>query len=231
MSDPNAERAPGGIGAGALVGIALGLMVLAAAAAFLLVGRGGPVDGRAELQAAFGGASLPFGLEVVSATRMAAGETLVVLERSGAPPEPPRQEPKPAAGQEPPRVDWSALPIPAAQEPPRQVALLLADGARGRAVLDALLRDVVARDRRDLGAEGGTVIVDRGRLDFRGWDSDWIHLRTFEAGGTFRDAVRVSLSTPERPCVLTATWPRGSAASKALLDALIAPLNAPRSGK
>jgi hypothetical protein len=68
------------------------------------------------------------------------------------------------------------------------------------------------------------VLVARGELSFRGYEAEWVHLRAYERGGTFTDAMRISLSTPERPCVLTATWPRGQAASEALLRELSAPL-------
>jgi hypothetical protein len=91
-------------------------------------------------------------------------------------------------------------------------------------VLDDMIRGVFGRDRGQLGPEGGTVLVERGRLDFRGWDSDWVHMRTYERGGTFRDAMRISLSTPDDPCVSTVTWPRGVPASRAVLEELMRPL-------
>ena len=119
------------------------------------------------------------------------------------------------------RTDWSKVAIPETSGPPRQAAFLFVPGERGRGVLEEMIRNVRGADRGMLGPEGGTVLVDRGRMDFRGWDSDWIHMRTYEAGGTFRDAMRISLSTPDDPCVLTATWPRGVPASKAGLDELV----------
>lgn len=230
MSAPTAEvrAAPTG---GVLILVALGLMVLAAIAAFLLLGTGGPTDGRAKMTQVFGVADLPFGLAVESATQMSTGGALVVYQAPGAPleaPPPPVEHggdgPKPDA----PRTDWSKVEIPAESGAPRQAAFLFVPKGAGRDVLDQMVRNVHGGDRAHFGPEGGTVLVERGRLDFRGWDSDWIHMRTYESGGTFRDAMRVSLSTPDDPCVLTATWPRGTPASRAKLDELISPLVAKR---
>lgn len=221
MSAPTAEprSAPTG---GVLILIASGLMVLAGVAAFLLLGTGGPIDGRAKMTSVFGVADLPFGLQVASATQMSSTGALVVYEIPGAPPEIPRVETKPVEkGTDVPRTDWSKVAIPETSGPPRQAAFLFVPGERGRGVLEEMIRNVRGADRGMLGPEGGTVLVDRGRMDFRGWDSDWIHMRTYEAGGTFRDAMRISLSTPDDPCVLTATWPRGVPASKAGLDELV----------
>ncbi len=217
--------APTRLTAAGLLGIALGLMVLAAAAAFLLLGRGGPIDGRAEMVRVFGVADLPFGLQIASATVMPSGEKLVAYAATDAAPEPARVEtPPPQPGVMGPRVDWSAVAIPATREPPRQATFLIVDGASGRTVINAMVRNLHTPDTKGLGPEGGIVLIERGRADFRGWESDWVHLRTFEAGGTFRDAMRISISTPDQPVVLTATWPRGSPATREMLDELLKPL-------
>lgn len=224
MSAPTADplAAPSG---GLLIGVAAGLMLLAALAAYLLFGTGGPIDGGGKMTAVFGVADLPFGLRVTSATRMSSGGELVVYEVPGAVPETPAPAPGPVAeGSTPPRVDWSKVPIPDVSGPPRQASFLFVPGERGRSVLGDMIRDVQGRDIVELGREGGTVLLERGRVGFRGWDSDWIHLRTYEPGGTFRDAMRISLSTPEDPCVLTATWPRGTPANFGSLEELISPL-------
>lgn len=223
MSAPTVEARSAPTG-GVLILIALGLMVLAGIAAFLLLGTGGPIDGRAKMTSVFGVADLPFGLQVASATKMSSAGALVVYEVPGAPPEIARVETKPVEkGTDVPRTDWSKVAIPESSGPPRQASFLFVPGERGRGVLEEMIRNVRGADRGMLGPEGGTVLVDRGRMDFRGWDSDWIHMRTYEAGGTFRDAMRISLSTPDDPCVLTATWPRGVPASKAVLDELVKP--------
>jgi len=236
MSVPSAELhsvapasspvfAPGRLGAAGLIGFALGLMLLAGAAAFLLFARGGPIDGRAEMVRVFGVADLPFGLQIASATVMPSGEKLVAYAAADAPPEPARvQVPPPEPGAMGPRVDWSVIAIPATREPPRLATFLIVEGASGREVIDALVRNVHTPDMKGLGAEGGAVLIDRGRSDFRGWESDWVHLRTFEPGGTFRDAMRISISRPDQPAVLTALWARGSPATREMLDALLAPL-------
>lgn len=224
MSAASAEssRAPSGA---ALVWIALGLMALAGVAAWLLLGTGGPIDGRAQMTAVFGAADLPSGLAISSATKMPSAGSIVVYERAGAAPDaPPPPAPEMSMDGGGPRTDWAKVEIPAASGPPRQASFLFAPAASGRSVLDAMIRHVQGQDRGMLGPGGGTTLVERGRVDFRGWDSEWIHLRTYETGGTFRDAMRISLSTPEQPCVMTATWSRGVPATLAELQALVAPL-------
>ncbi len=219
-------RAPSGV---FLVAIAFGLMVLAAIAAALLVGMGGTADGREVMTRVLGESELPFGLQLTSATKMSSSGTLVVYEIPGTPPDAPVAPPPPLVeGATPEPVDWTKVLIPEASGPPRQAAFLFVPSARGSQVLDDMIRSVQGRDRGQLGREGGTVLLDRGRLDFRGWNSDWIHMRTYEPGGTFRDAMRISLSTPEEPCVLTATWSRGVPASKQVLEELVAPFTRPR---
>ncbi|MBL8861996.1 MAG: hypothetical protein JNK02_08275 [Planctomycetes bacterium] len=229
MSGPTADRVPSRPSGALLVGIAFGLMALAALAAFLLAGTGRPIDGRERMRTAFGTSELPFGLAVASATRTPTGDLIVVHAVPGAPPEPaPAPPPVDAAptGSGAPRVDWAALPIPAPGGPPSQAVFLFVPAERGREVIDELVRRVRGRDRSQLMADGGTVVVARGKLEFRGYDAEWVHLRAYEPGPAFRDALRISLSTPETPCVLTATWPRGAAASPAVLEELTRPLRA-----
>ncbi len=230
MSAPSAES-PAAASGVALIAIALGLTALAAIGASLLLGNGGPSDGSAVMTRVFGSADVPFGMERASATELTGSGTLVVYESPDAPPD----EPLPEAADQAPGdksafqpFDWSKLEIPTASGPPRQVAFLFVPAAKGSKVLDEMIRNVYGRDRGQLGREGGTVLLERGRLDFRGWNSDWIHLRTYERGETFRDAMRISLSTPEDPCVLTATWSRGVPASLAVLQDLIRPLTEAR---
>jgi|GEM_PF-1345528 len=224
MSVPSAEVRSGPSGA-LLVIIAFGLMALAGVAAFLLLGRGGPIDGRARMTEVFGTPDLPFGLAIQSATEMSSGGSLIVYAMPGSAieTEPPRVESKsPEDGG--PRIDWSKVPVPESTATPRQASFLIVAGDKGRSVLEEMIRNVRGRDRGELGAEGGTVVLDRGKMDFRGYDSEWIHMRTYEPGLTFRDAMRISLSTPENPCVLTATWARGNPASRTQLETLTATL-------
>jgi len=226
MSDPSAEVRTGPSGM-LLVVIAFGLMVLAAIAAFLLLGTGGPIDGRARMTAVFGTAELPFGLAIESGTEMSSGGSLVVYSIPGLAAEaPPPSVEKNASNDGAPRFDWSTVPVVDSNTPPRQAAFLFVSGEKGRSVIEEMIRNVRGRDRGELGSEGGTVVLERGRLDFRGFDSEWIHLRTYEPGPTFRDAMRISLSTPVDPCVLTVTWPRGNPASHAQLATLTAALRA-----
>lgn len=226
MSAPTADSPAPSSGI-VLIAIAIGLFLLASIGASLVLGSGRQTDGEAVMTRVFGTAELPLGLQQASATKLADGGTLVVYESPDAPANPEvsgaPDAPAGDAGAFQP-FDWTQIEIPDAGDPPRQAAFLFVPAAKGGQVLDQMIRNVHGRDRGQLGREGGTVLLERGRSDFRGWNSDWIHLRTYERGGTFRDAMRVSLSTPEDPCVLTVTWARGAPASLAQLQDLVRPL-------
>ena len=63
--------------------------------------------------------------------------------------------------------------------------------------------------------------IDAGKIPWHGFDADYVHDRSFEPGGTFRDEMRVNLSLANNACMLTARWTRGEAASKKALQPLL----------
>jgi hypothetical protein len=219
MSATSAEpsRAPLGISALTVVGVAVGLMLLGSAVAYLFVLRGGPIDGEGQLQSAFGVRALPFDLSVVQAHEMAGGEKLIVLENKGLPAETePVAPPAPLA-----KIDWKNLPIRTSGTPPRRVRIVWLEGASAAEKLSAFFTKVEFKDLGKLGPEGGLTPIDAGKIPWHGFDADYVHERSFEPGGTFRDAMRVNLSLANNACMLTATWSRGEAASKKALQPLL----------
>jgi hypothetical protein len=237
-SDPTAE--PRRIaGASTIVGIALALMVMSVLAAWLIASRGGPIDGAAQLESAFGVRTIGPAYAIVEARKVANGARYVALADEEASSEPEQVKAAPAPGMPGPpssdggspnppedRVDWSRVTIPATTTRPRRVAFLFPDEDAKHAIVDEFFRNVERTSLLDLGPEGGKVTIASDKLAWRGFDATWVHERVFEKGGTFRDAMRVDLSVEDRACVMTAEWTRGEPATRAALDALLAALDA-----
>jgi hypothetical protein len=221
MSAPIAEPARTA-GAGAVVGVALVLMLLAALTAFLIVSRGGAIDGPAQLESAFGVRTIGPEYTIESAREMPGGARLVTFVDASAPPEAAQVVPDPKAKKpKDEHVDWSLLTIPPATARPRRVTFqFLAPGA-GHDVVASFFHDVDRKSIEELGPQGGKVTMETGKLAWRGFDATWVHERAFEAGGTFRDCMRVDLSLAKKPCVMTAEWSRGEPGSKAALDEVL----------
>lgn len=246
MSAPTAEPARAA-GASTIVGIAFVLMAISALVVYLIASRGGPIDGAAQLESAFGVRAIGPDYAIVVQRELAGGARQVALEDTSAPPEPARagdteratpaaDAPEPAeatpggdgrdeAGDDEERVDWSRVPIPSTQTRPRRITFLFPDAERSHAVVDEFFRKIERGSLLDLGPEGGKVTIASGKLGWRGFDADWVHERVFEKGGTFRDGMRVDLSVEELPAVMTAEWTRGEPASRAALDEILAALS------
>ena len=229
MSAPTAEGTRRA-GAGTIVGVALLLMVLAALAAFLIASRGGPIDGAARLESAFGVRTIGEGYEITSARKTPGGSSLITLEDRSAAPELAKKaeagkvtEDKKATDE---KVDWKLVAIPAATTRPRFVTFQLPDEGASHEAVAEFFRNVERTSLEDLGPDGGKVTVETGKLAWRGFDADWVHERVFEKGGTFRDGMRVDLSLAKQPCVMTAVWSRNESASKAALEKVLDALGA-----
>lgn len=160
----------------------------------------------------------PEGYVLASALELPDGSTALTFVDPDAGIEPPKpavpEMPEPAEGQPPPKGEWHTLPIGSPGPRARELVFLTAERHASLAALFEKTRGGGGPSARDLGPQGGTVTVDGGRIAWAGLDAPFVHERTFEPGGTFRDAVRVNLSTAARPCVLHASWTRGVAGSK-----------------
>jgi hypothetical protein len=221
MSAPTAEQARSA-GAGTIVGVALVLMLLAALVAFLIVSRGGTIDGAAQLESAFGVRTIGPGYVIESAHEMPGGARLITFVDKTASPEVAAAVPDPKAKKpEDDHVDWTRVTIPPATARPRRVTFLFPAPGAGHDDVAAFFHDVERKSIEDLAPEGGKVTVETGKLAWRGFDADWVHERVFEAGRTFRDGMRVDLSLEKKPCVMTAEWTRGETASRAALDRVL----------
>src|SRR6185369_14002440 len=107
MSAPIVEPARSA-GAGVIVGIAFVLMLLAALTAFLIASRGGPIDGAAQLESAFGVRTIGADYTIESAREMPGGARLITFVDTSAPPETAKIVADPNAKKpKDDKVDWS----------------------------------------------------------------------------------------------------------------------------
>lgn len=226
MSAPIAEPARSA-GAGVVVGVALVLMLLAGLTAFLIASRGGPIDGPAQVESAFGVRTIGPDYGVESAREMPGGARLITFVDKAAAPEVALAVPDPSAKKpKDEHVDWSRVTIPPATARPRRVTFHFPAASATHDAVAAFFHDVERRSIEDLGPQGGKVTIETGKLAWRGFDADWVHERVFEEGGTFRDGMRVDVSLAKQPCVMTAEWSRNEPASKAALDKVLDALGA-----
>jgi len=217
---------------GVLLG-ALGVAVLAGALVWTLREAPRASEPQAALEAWFEPRELPFGLRPVEAQQLVRGDTVLRLERADLAPEPPRAEPSPSpatgAGEDAkdkPRFDWSKVDYGTPGAPPREVVIARLELEVARDELDKLFKggEELRGDWGAIDSSGGKRILQRGLVAWGQLDCAWVHEREFESGGTFRDVVRVNLSSAGEPRVLIARFGRGVAGSIAPLEQLLAAL-------
>src|SRR6185436_11562376 len=86
MSDRTADpKRPAG--AGTILAVAAGIMVCAVLAAFLILSRGGHVDGAAVMEEVFGVRGMGSRYAIVEAREMPSGTRVVILDDPTVPPE------------------------------------------------------------------------------------------------------------------------------------------------
>lgn len=200
------------------------LVLLAFLGAFLVLRRTEPIDGRAALLEAFGASELPAGFEVVNAKKLPSGARLVVLRAAGAVPEPALADAAPAVEKDAPKFDWTKVPLGSEGAPPSEIAFLLVDPMDAKRSLDAAFGREGLQDTLSLGNEGGRVLGEAGKTDWKGFDARWVLVREFSPGPSFRDVVRLDASVESVAVLATAAWKRGERGSLAALETALAPL-------
>lgn len=225
------ESLAGVLGAGAvlLIALATGISILGV--------RAKSLDPAETFAGWFEPAALPFGLQPVEAARQADGKVVLRLADPAVAPEPqpiapeePEAPEEPAPGTPPPPpFDWSAIAIGAPGSPPsegmlvtwplsaarKELAGLFEQGGEPPPGMGGPMQPQRAVDPlAGLGAEGGQRVIGSGRLDWGAFEAPFVHVRTFEKGGTFVDTLRCNLSGEREALVLFLRWPRGLPASK-----------------
>lgn len=168
---------------------------------------------------------LPPGYTIAEAAVLPRRDELVRLELAGQAEEAPKNPVvKRPEGEQPARFDWSKLAIGAPDTQPLEIVVMRLPIALARGELEALFHagDEFHGDFKSLDDSGGRRILERGELAWGSLAPAFVHERQFEAGGTFRDVLRVNLSSATMPLVFLARWPRGIPASKKRVEELLA---------
>lgn len=195
----------------AVVGIAGGLLLLVGILVWMWISRGRPIDANEQLRGSFAVQSVPAGWNVALAQAVpdsfidfSSEQRIVRLVRADAPADP-APEPEPKPGEKP---EWKKLAEGAPAGEPTRLYLAWYSLAGGGADVERQMDSHRAKELAQLDEKGGVVRIDVGKLDWSGFDADFVHERLYQKGA-FRDAVRVNLSSPGQFCVLNVLWPWG----------------------
>ncbi|MBK7643133.1 MAG: hypothetical protein IPJ19_08780 [Planctomycetes bacterium] len=209
-----------------VVGIAGGLLLILGIFLWLWTSRGREIDASEQFRASFAVQGVPEGWSVAFAQAVPDGlfdlhteQRIVRLVRAGAAPD---SDPVPAESAKP---DWKKLPESAPLGEPARLYFAWYDPSSGSKDVEAQLDSHRAQPLEMLGEKGGIVRVDAGRVPWAGYDADFVQERLFDKG-SFRDALRINLSTKGQFCVLNVLWrwgERGSRESAAQALALFPP--------
>lgn len=209
-----------------VVGVVGGLLLIVGLFVWLWISRAREIDAAEQLRGAFAVQSVPEGWSVTLAQAVPDGlfdlhseVRIVRLARAGAGADP---EPVPAEGAKP---EWKKLADAAPPGEPTRLFFAWYDPGTGSKDVEYQLDSHGSVELSKLDEQGGKVRVDLGKLRWGAYDSDFVHERLFDKG-SFRDALRINLSTPGQFCVLNVLWKwgeRGSRDSAARALALFPP--------
>jgi hypothetical protein len=90
--------------------------------------------------------------------------------------------------------------------------------------LNSQFRGLEWKDLLEIDVQGGSSVVGGGKLEWFGFDADWVRQRRFIVGGSFRDTMRVNLSLGHQCWVAYAIWRQGAQASEEVMGELLAAL-------
>ncbi len=210
--------------AGLVLACTAGFVLLAGAVGLLATQSTRAANPQATLERWFEVGELPAGLELVEAHVLARGDVVVLIKHEGEGEEAPRNTPEEGKDFEP--FDWSTVPVGAAGTAPREAIVAEIPLEHARAELQQLFEfgQDLGGDWKSVPRSGGKRVLERGRLDWGELAAPYVLEREFENGGTFRDTLRVNLSSTTEARILVARWNRGFPASREPVQALIAAL-------
>ena len=210
--------------AGLVLACTAGFVLLAGAVGLLATQSTRAADPRETLERWFEVGELPAEFDLVEAQVLARGDVVVLLEHEGEVEEARRVEPEEGKDSEP--FDWSTVPVAAAGSAPREVIVAQLPLQHAREELRELFEfgSDLAGDWKSVPRSGGRRVLERGRFDWGELAAPFVLEREFENGGTFRDTLRVNLSSATEARILVARWSRGFPASKTPVEALLAAL-------
>lgn len=196
-----------------VLGVLLGLALLAAALGLAGAGGGGPLDPDPLVASIFRGGALPEGYAVAEASRLRSGERVLRLVRAGAEGS--------AAPEELVLVRFPSL---------RTAAELFRDegdgsggdggGGRGPGGAQRKASADVQRWTKDP-SFAFHLEIERGRVAWDRWQAEFRVERAYREGGGTQELTSVNLAQEERPLVLFARWPEASGHAQVELERLL----------
>lgn len=212
---------------GCVLGIAFGLLVLGSIVAFIFLPKGEARDGARLFADWFGPTELPAGYAIVDAGKLTGGEEVLQLSRPDAPPEREKAAPPKTEGK-PERVDWARVELGLQDQFPRGITLVKYPTERAQSELNRLFSEKLQIGKLDeVGGQGGRMVLELGTIPWADKFAIFVLEREFEAGGTFRDIVRVNLSKDQDGLVANLAWSRSEPFAKDRLQAVLAGLRRP----
>jgi len=190
---------------GCALGITAGLLVVLAAVASLFAVRGGSVDGAEIIAATFRDAKPPFGVALEEAARLPSGEVVCRLGRptGGGP------EPDELVLVEYPSMDGLATLFPPADDEEDDD-----EGPNTEASEKKLRWD-------EDPSFAFTADVEAGRIAWERWQADFVVVRAYLEGGSWRESARVNLGQEGRALALFVRWPPETLHSQADLQRVL----------
>lgn len=213
---------------GPVIGIAFALFLLVGVVGALIWQRSRAVDARETLASWFDSAALPFGLVPVEAAELAGGDRVLRFVPEGGIDEPARKTPEApkssGQGPMPAPFDWTAIEARPPGDAPCEVFVVCYQFEAAGPRLKQLFEVGVEGGPAMLPASGGRAVLDRGEIAWREWSAPYVLEREYEAGGTFRDVIRVNLTRERTAQACFVRFPRGSSGSPKKVEELLAAL-------
>jgi hypothetical protein len=222
--------------AGAVAGIALGLVALIGAVFAIGRDRTRSLDPATTFAQWFEPRALPFGLAPASAAVLASGREVLQLAANPARSEPARG---PIAASKPwygdlfgsgetkpsgPPIDWTKIDAKPAGDPPLEAIVMRYPLEEAKTELRRWFEVQGQANLKMMPPRGGRVVVDQGELPWGKWSARYVMERELEEGGTFRDVIRVNLTRGVDAKVMFVRFPRGSTGSTERVEDLLAAL-------
>lgn len=197
-----------------VLGVGVGLLVIAGLTLFVGSVRGKELDGPARLATLFREGQVPPDVRIVSALLLPSGEKVVRLERETAP------EATPGDGRGAP---WQELVL---VEFPRMASVGRlfprpegGDDDEGPSPASEASRQAVRWHKDPSFAFHAEV--QEGRIGWDRWEAEFRVTRAYFEGGGWKEMARVNLAQEGRALVLFVSWPEESSWSEAELEQLL----------
>ncbi|MCZ6599201.1 MAG: hypothetical protein O7B99_16295 [Planctomycetota bacterium] len=195
-----------------VLGVAFGLLLIAALGFLVTSFLANRFDGAAELERILPAERLPFGLALVESAALPTGERMIRLaadahDGKGGEGAEPGEEPEPP----PDEVILTLYRSPGA------VTKLFAAPDRSK---EHETRQLIRAWQKDPSFAMHSE-MQRGELRWSGWRAGFVRERSFQQGGSWRDSIRVNLSSENRLLVLFAQWPTDTEPSEKRLKDLL----------